>query len=1655
MSTSPPPRNKLPMAPLSASAAARNSIISSSAKGWSPLHINKRDSVSLSPLKPSPELTAHSPSAASPRRTSSSFKHVTKNSLVSSSPFKDLGTAQGAQAAGRELERENVIHERKTARAMGQVPPSAAGVAATPKAIIGLGISATPRGTSRTSSGGSVSHGAAVSGTRKVSNERAKVTFPSPVGVERRSPGGVERKISSSKENESPDVRAGKRVPRNSMNLKSLANREYVSKSPFKRVTSGGELVASKKVAESPVSSPHSIPVHKDDIFTSPSPTVRRVSHDRRRVSPGSLHPGGGGNGSPTPSPPRTSYQPPSLLTTAPPAPSPLSQPPTAVMLLADDVTPTPTPMKSSMTPSRRLRGPRGLVEGPDSPTRGSKTVTFQSVPDVKEFERMSVEGSINGSFEQLDSDENDEWVDDGRDNSFEVILNSPPVLSMTTHKPHPPSRSFNLPTGVAQEEGDQIDDADASTTADFMDALVEEGLFSPPELPTPVIPTVPEVPSESSDEDHPDTFLSTPSLGGSLHPTPLLGDSEFSPPMESTFKFTEKDHSGIPYGRTHHAQRAAIAHSLPPIQSVSPLVQPAIPHAEDHQMLMNANAVNPSLPVLSHPEVGGPHAHQAGLLPDPFITISTATKVLSPANNEREEDGVPLGRTSHLERMQAARALATQSLGLGMPGMPRSPAVPQALEVTKPHVMEPSTPTGFAEALFDASFEMRKGDLLEDKPQDSPSTQERKISEVPEMKGPKRMSVLLDKVERKEEAHKDRDLPRPPKPEPIKLPSPVTRSEDEPVVKKRTSTYGLSAPFSLPLIGATSPLFGGFTSTFTETPEPPPVEPSETPVDEIVRPLTPPRPLNPDGPKVESPHRIPSFDFEDISLDTIDPKPKSSLRPVSLPPPKTASSVPTQRSASDERKMPESLSLSTLPSIPSTGSRSGIDFGSSSDGNGMGTGSAGRIRQRISRDMIKETVQQRLAEGSLSKRHTLPTEESHVLETQSKLGKTNPSQASRDKALPPPPPLIEIDAEEKTPKPERPSLRPRSQTQSAQRILEQNSKDGVIHAPQSALDKLASGVVGDEKIILGPSKIQSTFPVSILQKPKDTAVKVHPPREEVSEIPLIASTAETVKRPEKMETGDRAGPSKVSRRRSRSVSDVTEESDEIVTPRGSILRPRLTLGIRSDRRSMLDAFEEETRDIDSTRKYKIKEKPMVRATYTETFSHTRAGDLDSGRAWRQLRRPSDLNEHAAEIRQMREKEASVGKASGTIFVKVLGIEGLVVPIPDQPTYFCVTLDNGIDYIRTPYSLLSEGARVNQEFSLVEHPNFEFTLSLDVRRDPHILQALHTKPPSSTPIPASPAKHSALRNIFSSPRKAKPAKSESRSTTPLPVLPAPTPQPPVDNIAKYLPTPTSATIAKTHVAFKPIAKNCEAKILEIRYPMFAMFRGEPDRHIGPGQQQAQNAPRKQLAKITLQIFRLPPIPGLRPEELPQCIDDCLRGIRHHAWHEHEYHEGLLTQDGGDCTVPRRRMFRLIGGNLVAMNEVTKKHVASIDLRQAIGVIDLNVSGGSPKSRMTMRRGSDEGISSRPRSFEMEFKDGETIIFSADTDADKVAWMTTLEGLIGKIPSNPLWAELLAAKMREKEFKGKRSGSTSSIGKDTRRSSTKSHVTGRTPSRTKS
>ena len=90
---------------------------------------------------------------------------------------------------------------------------------------------------------------------------------------------------------------------------------------------------------------------------------------------------------------------------------------------------------------------------------------------------------------------------------------------------------------------------------------------------------------------------------------------------------------------------------------------------------------------------------------------------------------------------------------------------------------------------------------------------------------------------------------------------------------------------------------------------------------------------------------------------------------------------------------------------------------------------------------------------------------------------------------------------------------------------------------------------------------------------------------------------------------------------------------------------------------SILSAVEKEFNDRNGAKPYTIREHKTVYASADDKVKHNIAGDVDKGRAWRRLRKASDINLYAKEIKAMKAKASNSSKAFGTIFVKVLGIE--------------------------------------------------------------------------------------------------------------------------------------------------------------------------------------------------------------------------------------------------------------------------------------------------------------------------------------------------------------------------------------------------------------
>lgn len=110
-----------------------------------------------------------------------------------------------------------------------------------------------------------------------------------------------------------------------------------------------------------------------------------------------------------------------------------------------------------------------------------------------------------------------------------------------------------------------------------------------------------------------------------------------------------------------------------------------------------------------------------------------------------------------------------------------------------------------------------------------------------------------------------------------------------------------------------------------------------------------------------------------------------------------------------------------------------------------------------------------------------------------------------------------------------------------------------------------------------------------------------------------------------------------------------------------------------------------------------------------------------------------------------------------------------------------------------------------------------------------------------------------------------------------------------ENLARYL--KPDGTMARAFISFKDIASRCDTRLFETSYPL-----------IGQRAEVGGKFSTLQAGEIILQIFRLPALPGIAPEQLPQSLEECHRGLRHINWHKVTYFEGILTQSGGDCSV---------------------------------------------------------------------------------------------------------------------------------------------------------
>ena len=158
------------------------------------------------------------------------------------------------------------------------------------------------------------------------------------------------------------------------------------------------------------------------------------------------------------------------------------------------------------------------------------------------------------------------------------------------------------------------------------------------------------------------------------------------------------------------------------------------------------------------------------------------------------------------------------------------------------------------------------------------------------------------------------------------------------------------------------------------------------------------------------------------------------------------------------------------------------------------------------------------------------------------------------------------------------------------------------------------------------------------------------------------------------------------------------------------------------------------------------------------------------------------------------------------------------------------------------------------------------------------------------PRPNPPPSKGGVLNFFRSSSPKKQQVKPSPASAPQPQPPAKVPDRKlVENFARFL--KPDGTLARAFISFRDVAAHCDTQMFECSYPLF-----------GQRLESRTTTRTVTVGEITLQIFRLPPLPGIPPDCLPQSLEECVKGLRYVNWHKTTYYEGTLTQYGGDCSV---------------------------------------------------------------------------------------------------------------------------------------------------------
>ena len=274
------------------------------------------------------------------------------------------------------------------------------------------------------------------------------------------------------------------------------------------------------------------------------------------------------------------------------------------------------------------------------------------------------------------------------------------------------------------------------------------------------------------------------------------------------------------------------------------------------------------------------------------------------------------------------------------------------------------------------------------------------------------------------------------------------------------------------------------------------------------------------------------------------------------------------------------------------------------------------------------------------------------------------------------------------------------------------------------------------------------------------------------------------------------------------------------------------------------------------------------------------------------------------------EEEDNTQGERGRLFVKVVGVKDLALPLPKgEPTYFCMTLDNGLHCVTTSWLELGKNAPIGQEFELVVLDDLEFQLTLQtklVQPPPPVTAAASVKAPSiaSTNLAKVKSK-SAFHNIFTSPKKRKEMErlqlleQQQRQAQQAALLRQPAAPPTAWELLHNL-VARDGSFSRSYVSLKDFESKAFGRPHTIDVPCFNEWAVEMSSVKGK-KNYIKKAPYK-IGKLEVQLMFVPKGPSMTDNDMPKSMNSAIRELKEAENVASQTFEGHLSQQGGDCPV---------------------------------------------------------------------------------------------------------------------------------------------------------